>query len=61
LHKGEYEKTRESITKFVESKGGKIKKIIPYKFSIPHMFKFHTKPVKEVNVDLYVISRYIKF
>ena len=57
LHKGEYEKTRESVTKFVESKGGKVEKIIPYKFSIPHMFKFHEKPKKEVNVDLYVIRK----
>lgn len=57
LHKGEYEKTRESITKFVESKGGKVEKIIPYKFSIPHMFRFHKKPKKEVSVDLYVIRK----
>lgn len=57
LHKGEYEKTRESITKFIESKGGKVEKIIPYKFQIPHMFKFHNKPKKEVNVDLYVIRK----
>ena len=52
LHKGEYEKTRDSITKFVENKGGKVEKIIPFKFQIPHMFRFHKKPVKEVNVDL---------
>lgn len=57
LHKGEYEKTRETVTKFVESKGGKVEKIIPYKFSIPHMFKFHKKLKKEVSVDLYVIRK----
>jgi len=57
LHKGEYEKTRENVTRFVESKGGKIEKLIPYKFLIPHMFKFHEKPKKEVNVDLYVIRK----
>ena len=57
LHKGEYEKTRENITNFVESKGGKVEKIIPFKFPIPHMFKFHKKPKKDVDVDLYVISK----
>jgi putative methylase len=57
LHKGEYEKTRESMTKFIESKGGKVEKIIPYKFPIPHMFKFHSKPKKEISVDLYVIRK----
>jgi putative methylase len=57
LHKGEYEKTRDSITRFVESKGGSVEKIIPFKFPIPHMFRFHKKPVKEANVDLYVIVK----
>lgn len=56
LHKNGYEKTREFITKFVESKGGKVDRIVPYKFSIPHMFKFHKKPKKEYSVDLYVIQ-----
>lgn len=56
LHKGEYEKTRDSITRFVESKGGKVEKIIPYTFPIPHMFRFHKKPVKEASVNLYVIK-----
>jgi len=57
LHKDGYEKTREFLTKFIESKNGKVEKIIPYKFSIPHMFRFHKKPKKEYNVDLYVINR----
>jgi putative methylase len=57
LHKDGYEKTREFITKFIESKNGKVEQIIPYKFSIPHMFRFHKKPRKEYNVDLYVIKK----
>lgn len=57
LHKDGYEKTREFITKFVEDKSGKINQIIPYKFSIPHMFRFHKKPKKEFSVDLYIIEK----
>ncbi len=57
LHKDGYEKTREFLTKFIESKNGKVEQIIPYKFSIPHMFRFHKKPKKEYNVDLYVIKK----
>ncbi|MBU5537529.1 MAG: METTL5 family protein [Candidatus Aenigmatarchaeota archaeon] len=56
LHKNGYEKTKEFITKLVESKGGKVEKILPYKFPIPHLFKFHDKPVKEISVNLYVIN-----
>ena len=57
LHKDGYEKTREFLTKFIESKGGKVEQIIPYKFSIPHMFRFHKKPKKELSVDLYMIKK----
>lgn len=57
LHKNGYEKTREFLTKLIESKSGKVEQIIPYKFSIPHMFKFHKKPKKEYNVGLYVIKK----
>ncbi|MBI2547187.1 MAG: methyltransferase [Candidatus Aenigmarchaeota archaeon] len=56
LHKDGYEKTREFITELVENKGGKVEKVLPYKFPIPHMFKFHDKPRKEISVDLYVIG-----
>ncbi len=56
LHKDGYEKTVKFITKFVEDRGGKVEKIIPYTFPIPHLFKFHDKPKKEISVDLYVIS-----
>ena len=57
LHKDGYEKTRKFITKFVESKNGKIENIIPYTFSIPHMFRFHKKPRKDFSVDLYIIRK----
>lgn len=57
LHKNGYEKTREFLTKFIENKNGKVEQIIPYKFSVPHMFKFHKKPKREFSVDLYVIKR----
>ncbi|MBI2084604.1 MAG: 50S ribosomal protein L11 methyltransferase [Candidatus Aenigmarchaeota archaeon] len=57
LHKNGYEKTQEFLTRLVESKGGKVEQIVPYTFSIPHMFKFHDKPKKEISVDLYVIRK----
>ncbi len=57
LHKNGYEKTRQFISNLVESKGGKVEKILPYKFPIPHLFKFHEKPVKEISVDLYIIEK----
>lgn len=57
LHKDGYQKTQDFITKLVEEKDGKVKKIIPYTFPIPHMFKFHDKPKKEISVDLYVINK----
>ncbi len=57
LHKDGYEKTQEFLTKLVEKKGGKVEKILPYIFPIPHLFKFHDKPKKEISVDLYVIEK----
>ncbi|MBI2545089.1 MAG: 50S ribosomal protein L11 methyltransferase [Candidatus Aenigmarchaeota archaeon] len=57
LHKDGYEKTVQFLTKFIEDRGGQVEKIIPYKFPIQHMFKFHDKPKKEIEVDLYVISK----
>ncbi|MBI1978508.1 MAG: 50S ribosomal protein L11 methyltransferase [Candidatus Aenigmarchaeota archaeon] len=56
LHKDGYDKTREFITKLVEGKGGKVEKILPYTFPIPHLFKFHDKPKKDISVDLYLIE-----
>jgi len=59
LHRGGYKKTREFLVKFVESKGGKVQKILKYKFSIPYMFKFHKKPKVSYSVDLYIIKKVI--
>jgi len=56
LHKDGFDKTQEFLTKLVEKRGGKVEKIIPYTFPIPHLFKFHEKPKKEISVDLYVIE-----
>lgn len=56
LHKDGFNKTQEFLTKMIEKRGGKVEKIIPYIFPIPHMFKFHDKPVKEISVDLYTIK-----
>lgn len=58
LHKDGYKKTRDFITKFIESKNAKVEKIIPYTFSIPHMFRFHRKPKLDYKVDLYVIKKF---
>jgi len=52
-----YEKTREFLTKFIEENGGKVEKIIKFKFRIPYMFKFHKKPYVKYEVDLFIISK----
>ena len=56
LHNNGYKKTREFLTNFIEKRGGKVKKIIKYKFTIPHLFPFHEKPRKSYYVDLYIIE-----
>ena len=56
LHR-HYEKSRGFLTKFIEKNGGKVEKIIKFKFRIPYMFKFHKKPYVRYEVDLFVISR----
>jgi len=57
LHRGGYSKTREFLTKFIESKGGKIEKILTFKFTLPYTFKFHKKPKVSYTVDLYIIKK----
>lgn len=62
LHRGSYEnenssKTREFLTSFIESNGGKVVLVKAFKFDIPYMFKFHRKPKVSYNVDLFVIER----
>jgi putative methylase len=56
LHRS-YEKTRRFLKKFIEQNGGRVEKIIKFKFRIPYMFKFHKKPRVEYDVDLFIISR----
>jgi len=57
LHRGGYRKTREFLTKFIESKKGKVEKILKFKFSLPYTFKFHKKPKVRYDVDLYIIRK----
>ncbi len=56
LHR-HYKKSREFLTKFIEKNGGKVEKIIKFKFRIPYMFKFHKKPYVSYEVDLFIISK----
>jgi len=57
LHRGGYRKTRKFLTRFIESKGGKVEQILKFKFTIPYMFKFHKKPKVSYSVDLYIIEK----
>ena len=52
-----YKKTRKFLTRFIEQNGGRVEKIIKFKFRIPYMFKFHKKPFVIYHVDLFVISK----
>lgn len=52
-----YEKSRVFLKKFIESNGGKVEKMIKFKYKIPYMFKFHRKPYVTYDVDLFIISR----
>ena len=56
LHKSG-ESNRAFIKKFIEANGGKVTSIFQMRLDIPKMFKFHTKRVHQVAVDLYRIER----
>jgi len=56
LHRS-YRESRKFLTRFIEENGGKVERIIKFKFRIPYMFKFHEKPFVRYDVDLYIISR----
>jgi len=56
LHKGG-KSNRAFIKRFIEGHGGKVTDIFLMKLNIPRLFKFHTKPKHEVEVDLYRIIR----
>lgn len=62
LHRGGYEeetenKTREFLTRFVESNGGRVVQVKEFRFDVPYMFKFHKKPKVSYKVDLFVIEK----
>lgn len=56
LHRS-FEKSRDFLKKLIKTKGGKVEKILKFKFRIPYMFRFHRKPAVEYDVDLYIIKR----
>jgi putative methylase len=56
LHRS-YEKTRKFLKRFIEENGGRVEKIIKFKYRIPYMFKFHKKPFVVYDVDLFMISK----
>ncbi len=56
LHR-HYEKSRDFLSRLIEQNGGKVEKIIKFKYRIPYMFKFHKKPYVVYDVDLFIISR----
>jgi len=55
LHKSG-ESNRAFIKNLIERHGARVTGIYSMKLNIPRLFKFHTKPKHEVNVDLYRIE-----
>jgi putative methylase len=55
FHKGG-ESNRMFIKRFIEEHGGKVNTIFPLNMEIPRMFKFHTKKIRRIQVDLYRID-----
>jgi putative methylase len=55
LHKGG-ESNRAFIKSLIERHGARVTGIYSMKLNIPRLFKFHTKPIHEVDVDLYRIE-----
>ncbi len=55
LHKAS-EGNREFIKRFIEKRGGKVMSISTLEMYIPKLFKFHTKRIHRVKVDLYQIE-----
>jgi len=51
------ENNRAFIKRFIEANGGKVTSIFQMRLDIPKMFKFHTKRVHQIIVDLYRIER----
>lgn len=47
---------RKFMKRFIEQCGGKVTRIFPLEMRIPKLFKFHTKQIHIVEVDLYRIE-----
>jgi putative methylase len=45
--------TRDFILKYIENRGGRISALFSMEMEIPHIFHFHRKPKKLIEVDLY--------
>lgn len=56
LHKSG-ENNRAFIKRFIEANGGKVTSIFQMRLDIPKMFKFHTRRVHQIIVDLYRIEQ----
>ncbi len=57
LHRGGLERTRQFLTNFIESCGGRVEQVKAFKFDLPYTFKFHKKPRISYSVDLFVIDK----
>ena len=49
--------TRDYLLRFVEARGWKVNEVRSMKMVIPHLFEFHRRKLKPVEVDLYRITR----
>ena len=49
--------TREFIKRHIRRRGGRISALLKMEMEIPHMFRFHRKPRRLVEIDLYRIER----
>jgi len=49
--------TREFIKRHIRRRGGRISALLKMDMEIPHMFRFHRKPRRLVEIDLYRIER----
>lgn len=49
--------TREFIKRHIRRRGGRISALLMMEMEIPHMFRFHRKPRRLVEIDLYRIER----
>lgn len=48
--------TRGFILRYIEEKGGEVSALFSMRMEIPHMFSFHKKPRRLIDVDLYRVE-----